>query len=133
PQPPLGVRHAYCKLALFDFANGAWSKRSDCRRLFPPLAEMIRFYGVGGDGQEAMPGAQLGQPLQVAVTNGQQPVNNARVRFRLVPQNAAGQLTGASGGGKSVDVTAGANGVYSCTWQLGPTVQNQRVEAFLVE
>lgn len=133
PQPPLGVRHAYCKLALFDFVNGAWSKRSDCRRLFPPLTEMIRFYGVGGDGQEAMPGAQLGQPLQAAVTNGQQPVNNARVRFRLVPQNAAGQLTGPSGSGKSVDVTAGANGVYSCAWQLGPTVQNQRVEAFLVE
>ncbi|MCS6825257.1 MAG: DUF6519 domain-containing protein [Caldilinea sp.] len=133
PQPPLGVRHAYCKLALFDFVNGAWSKRSDCRHLFPPLTEMIRFYGVGGDGQEALPGAQLGQPLEVAVMNGQQPVNNARVRFRLVPQNAAGQLTGTSGSGKNVDVTVGVNGVYSCTWQLGPTVQNQRVEAFLVE
>lgn len=133
PQPPLGVRRAYCKLALFDFASGAWSKRSDCRRLFPPLTEMIYFYGVGGDGQEALPGAQLSQPLQVAVMNGQQPVNTARVRFRLVPQNAAGQLTGTSGSGKSVDVTAGVNGIYSCTWRLGPTVQAQRVEAFLVE
>lgn len=133
PQPPLGVRRAYCKLALFDFVNGAWSKRSDCRRLFPPLTEMIHFYGVGGDGQEALPGAQLSQPLQTAVMNGQQPINNARVRFRLVPQNAAGQLTGTSGSGKSVDVTIGANGIYSCTWRLGPTVQTQRVEAFLVE
>lgn len=133
PQPPVGVKHYYCRLALFDFANGTWAKRSDCRTLFPPLTQMIDFYGVGGDGQEALPGAQLGQPLQVAVTNGQQPVNNARVRFRLVPQTAAGQLTGTSGTAKSVDVTAGVNGVYSCTWQLGPTVQNQRVEAFLVE
>ncbi len=133
PQPPAGVKHHYCRLALFDFAGGTWTKRDDCRTLFPPLTQMIDFYGVGGDGQEALPGAALGQPLQVAVTNGQQPVNNARVRFRLVPQTAAGQLTGTSGTARSVDVTAGVNGVYSCTWQLGPTVQNQRVEAFLVE
>jgi hypothetical protein len=50
-----------------------------------------------------------------------------------VPDDAEGQLTGTSGSAASVDVTAGANGVYSCTWQLGPTVQSQRVEAFLVE
>lgn len=133
PQPPAGVKHHYCRLAIFDFTGETWTKRSDCRTLFPPLTQMIDFYGVGGDGQEALPGAVLGQPLQVAVTNGQQPVNNARVRFRLVPQTAAGQLTGASGTGKSVDVTAGVDGVYSCTWQPGPTVQHQRVEAFLVE
>lgn len=133
PQPPVGVKHHYCRLAIFDFVGEAWTKRSDCRTLFPPLTQMIDFYSVGGDGQEALPGAALGQPLQVAVTNGQQPVNNARVRFRLVPETAAGQLTGASGAGKSVDVTAGIDGIYSCTWQLGPTVQNQRVEAFLVE
>jgi len=133
PQPPVGVKHHYCRLAFFDFAAGAWTKRGDCRALFPPLTQLIDFYGVGGDGQEALPGATLGQLLQVAVTNGQQPVNNARVRFRLVPQTAAGQLTGTSGAGKSVDVTVGINGVYSCTWRLGPTVQHQRVEAFLVE
>lgn len=133
PQPPVGVKHAYCRLALFDFDGAAWSRRGDCRTLFPPLTELIDFYGVGGDGQEALPGAILSRPLQVAVTNGQQPINNARVRFRLIPQNAAGQLTGTSGAGKIVDVTTGANGVYSCTWQLGPTVQSQRVEAFLVE
>lgn len=132
-QPPHGVQHAYCRLAFFDFTNGTWTKRGDCRTLFPPLTHMIDFYGVGGDGQEALPGATLGQPLQVVVTNGQLPINNARVRFRLVPPNAAGQLTGTSSTAKSVDVTAGVNGVYSCTWRLGPTVQNQRVEAFLVE
>ncbi len=133
PQPPAGIVHHYCRLALFDFANGTWVKRGDCRMLFPPLTQLIDFYGVGGDGQEALPGDMLGRPLQVAVTNGLLPINHARVRFRLVPGNAAGQLTGTSGSAKSVDVTAGANGVYSCTWQLGPTVQNQRVEAFLVE
>ena len=133
PQPPAGIVHHHCRLALFDFANEAWVKRGDCRILFPPLTQLVDFYSVGGDGQEALPGGTLGRPLQVAVTNGQLPINQARVRFRLVPGNAAGQLTGTSGSAKSVDVTAGANGVYSCTWQLGPTVQNQRVEAFLVE
>jgi hypothetical protein len=132
-QLPAGVNHAYCRLAILDFANGTWSKRGDCRTLFPPLTQLIDFYGVGGDGQEALPGATLDQPLQVAVTNGQEPIDSARVRFRLAPQSAAGQLTGTSGAGKSVDVTAGVNGVYSCTWQLGATVQTQRVEAFLVE
>ncbi|OAN38283.1 hypothetical protein A6A03_05180 [Chloroflexus islandicus] len=133
PQPPHGIHHAYCKLALLDFNGSVWTKRSDCRRLFPPLTELIQFYAVGGDGQEALPGATLAQPLQVAVANGQQPVTNARVRFRIVPQTAAGQLTAGGATGKSVDVTAGPNGIYSCQWQLGPAVQSQRVEAFLVE
>ncbi|MBW7883203.1 MAG: hypothetical protein H3C34_11320 [Caldilineaceae bacterium] len=133
PQPPHGISHHYCRLALFDFVADVWTKRGDCRRLFPPLTEMIHFYGVGGDGQETLPGATLGQPLQVAVTNGEQPINNARVRFRLVPETAAGQLTGTSGSGKSVDVTTGTLGIYDCTWQLGAARQNQRVEAFLVE
>ncbi|MFN3372534.1 MAG: DUF6519 domain-containing protein [Chloroflexus sp.] len=133
PQRPRGIHHAYCKLALLDFNGSGWTKRSDCRRLFPSLTELIQFYTIGGDGQEALPGATLAQPLQVAVTNGQQPVNTARVRFRMVPQTAAGQLSAGGLTGKSVDVTAGTNGIYSCQWQLGPTVQNQRVEAFLVE
>ncbi len=133
PQPPHGIRHHYCKLALLEFDNGGWSRRSDCRRLFPPLTELIHMYGVGGDGQEAMPGARLSRPLQVAVTNGQHPVNNARVRFQIVPDTAAGQLFAGSAAGKSVDVTVGEQGVYSCQWQLGPTIQSQRVAAFLVE
>jgi hypothetical protein len=133
PQLPHGIRHAYCKLALLDFDGNVWTKRSDCRRLFPPLTESIHFYGVGGDGQSVLPGEMLPQPLQVAVTNGQQPVNNARVRFRLAPQTAAGQLIAGSAAGTSIDVTTGQNGIYSCQWRPDPAVQSQRVEAFLVE
>ncbi|MEF3274155.1 MAG: DUF4815 domain-containing protein [Chloroflexus sp.] len=131
PQQPRGTRHTYCKLALLEFNNGSWSKRSDCRHLFPPLTEMIRFYAVGGDGQETLPGDMLPQPLQVAVMNGQQPVNNARVRFRLVPETAAGLLSASGVTGQSIDVTTAISGIYSCAWQLGPTAQSQRVEAFL--
>lgn len=133
PQRPHGVHHAYCRLALLEFSGTTWTKRGDCRRLFPPLTESIHFYGAGGDGQSALPGELLPQPLQVAVTNGQQPVNNARVRFQLVPPTAAGQLTAGSVTGTSIDVTTGENGIYSCRWRLGPTAQSQRVEAFLVE
>ncbi len=133
PQLPHGIRHAYCKLALLDFDGNVWTKRSDCRRLFPPLTESIHFYGVGGDGQSTLPGEMLPQPLQVAVTNGQTPVNNARVRFRLVSQTAAGQLIAGSTAGTSIDGTSGQNGIYACQWRLDPTVQSQRVEAFLVE
>ena len=133
PQLAHGIRHAYCKLALLDFNGNVWMKRSDCRHLFPPLTDSIHFYGVGGDGQSALPGEMLPQPLQVAVTNGQQPVNNARVRFRLVPQTTAGQLIAGNAASTSIDVTSGQNGIYSCQWRPDPTVQSQRVEAFLVE
>jgi len=40
-QPPRGIRHHYCRLALLalDAASGAWSVVEDCRRPFPPLTD----------------------------------------------------------------------------------------------
>ena len=39
PQPPRGIRHHYCRLALlgFDAPTKTWKVSSDCRPLFPPL------------------------------------------------------------------------------------------------
>jgi hypothetical protein len=39
PQPPRGIRHHYCRLALltFDAPTKTWKVASDCRPLFPPL------------------------------------------------------------------------------------------------
>jgi hypothetical protein len=38
-QPPRGIEHRYCRLALltFDAEKKQWSVASDCRNLFPPL------------------------------------------------------------------------------------------------
>jgi len=39
PQPPRGIKHHYCRLALltFDAQTKGWKVSSDCRPLFPPL------------------------------------------------------------------------------------------------
>ena len=39
PQPPAGIKHHYCRLALAQF-DGTTIKIQDCRKLFPPLTEL---------------------------------------------------------------------------------------------
>ena len=80
PQPPRGVRHHFCRLALLEVNDGVLQLR-DCRTTFPPLTELLNFFHVGGAGQEGPPGARLPCPLEVGVTNGHLPVQGARVRF----------------------------------------------------
>jgi photosystem II stability/assembly factor-like uncharacterized protein len=75
---------------------------------------------VSGDGQLAVAGQQVPQPLEVRVANGQTPVPGVPVRFAVV--SGGGTLVGAA------TVSTGANGVASIRWQLG-TGGNQRVEA----
>ena len=55
PQPPLGIQHHYCRLAIatFDSTTKIWDIK-DCRPLFSSLTKPCLFY-VGGDGQEVMP------------------------------------------------------------------------------
>lgn len=40
PQPPVGIRHYYCQLALLHVNNGNISIREDCRKLFKPLTDV---------------------------------------------------------------------------------------------
>ena len=37
PQPPVGIRHHYCRLALLKATGGALALIGDCREAFPPL------------------------------------------------------------------------------------------------
>jgi hypothetical protein len=39
PQPPLGIRHHYCRLALLQLNDGELRIAGDCRTIFPPLTE----------------------------------------------------------------------------------------------
>src|SRR5262249_2939487 len=39
PQPPLGVKHHYCKLALLEVSGGLWMIY-DCRKQFPSLTNI---------------------------------------------------------------------------------------------
>ncbi|MEP7339644.1 MAG: DUF6519 domain-containing protein [Acidobacteriota bacterium] len=47
PQPPVGIKHHYCRLALLQFtANGSLQVIEDCRPLFPPLTEIGADAGI---------------------------------------------------------------------------------------
>ncbi len=119
-QPPRGVRHHFCRLALLEVTGGVL-KVKDCRTTFPPLTELLDFFHVGGTGQEAAAGERLPCPLEVGVTNGHLPVPGARVRFAAGP--GAGVLHSATGSGPAVIVETDADGVAQCEWELGAQPQ----------
>ncbi|HEU4793877.1 MAG TPA: DUF6519 domain-containing protein, partial [Nitrolancea sp.] len=130
PQPPHGIEHHYCRLALIDAVEteaGLQLTPVDCRPIFPPLTLMTSFFYLNGDGQEAMPdptapGAllPLAAPLQVGVANGQEPVSGATVRFTVTEGH--GRVQGSTG---PIDVTTGADGVAVCAWELDSGTQSQ--------
>ena len=41
PQPPAGIEHHYCRLALIQLTRSRLQVIEDCRRLFPPLTEIV--------------------------------------------------------------------------------------------
>lgn len=139
-QFPHGIHHHYCRLALLRFGGNTWTRIHDCRRLFPPLTEMVRFFCIGGDGQEAMPGNPLPKPLQVGVVNGQMPVANATILFevsegngRLQASTAASCSTFTGGVTTPIEVNTGPDGIAACCWRLDDDTLSQQVEATLKE
>ncbi|GKS56848.1 hypothetical protein YTPLAS18_03750 [Nitrospira sp.] len=134
-QLPFGIQHHYCRLAVAKFDGTNWTGITDCRHIFPPLTELIDFFYVGGDGQEAMPDltqpnvlTPLAQPIEAGVTNGEWPVAGASVRFTVIKGN--GRLQGNQT--QAVILTA-ANGVASCPWSLDSSTWSQQVEAVLLD
>ena len=90
-----GVEHHYCAIATLERTTGGggalWTVASDCRSRFPSLTDLTQLEYVGGDGQEAMPGDPLPQPLEVGVWNGGCAIGHAVVRFSTPD---GGTLTG---------------------------------------
>lgn len=115
PQPPRGVRHHFCRLALLEVEGRTFELR-DCRTTFPPLTELFDFFHVGGTGQEGAPGGLLPCPLEVGVTNGHLPVAGARVQFAA--RQGAGTLQATTGSGQTVNVETDEDGIARCQWQL---------------
>ena len=122
--PPKGIEHYYCALALVTWqqTSGQWTPTiHDCRNLFPPLTGLTRFFYVGGNGQEAMPGQPLPELLRVGVIKGQQPVEGALVSFAADKPGArvAATILGlAAAPGSSITVATGPDGIASCAWRL---------------
>lgn len=141
--PPHGVRHGICALAIVSAApedsNVELAALHDCRDAFPRLTKLTSFFYLGGDGQEAMPGNELPEPLRIGVANGQWPVEGARVRFET--ENGALKNEDGSPGRdedgnpdeKTVVVLTGADGVAACRWTLDAENRSQRVTARLLD
>jgi hypothetical protein len=133
-QPPAGIVHHYCRLAVLQFDGAKITAIDDCRPLFPPLTDLTTLVYVGGDGQEAMPGDPLPQPIQAAVFNDRRPVKGRKVRFTTsgagkLAANPAGLATATA----VLEVTTAADGMASCAWLPDPTVLSQQVEARLLD
>jgi hypothetical protein len=137
-QPPLGIVHHYCRLAILEADGSKLALEEDCRSLFPPLTELTSFFYVGGDGQEVMPDpsapsattpVELPQPLEVGVANGSHPVEGATVRFAIFNPAPAGTVNGKP---DFDDVLTGPDGIASCTWAIASNEQKQQVRATLL-
>lgn len=115
--PPRGPREHRARLGVLERSPDGWTLVADCRDLFPPLTALTAIDLVGGDGQEAMPGDELPEPVRVAVRKGGIPVAGAAVRFTA----AGGTLRTAAGAlGNPGVVTTGADGVAAVLWTLDP-------------
>ncbi|MCP3868825.1 MAG: hypothetical protein GY703_12150 [Gammaproteobacteria bacterium] len=135
---PMVETHHFSRLAIMRFDGSVWTVLEDCRLLFPPITELKNFFYAGGDGQDDLPGAILDRPLQVGVSNGVWPIENARVRFRrITPDGAllAGSGTEESGSATERIVLTNSEGIAECGLQLGgPTATvTHVVEARLID
>lgn len=125
--PPHGIHHHYCKLAIIESRD----RVHDCRPRYPALTELTSLFYVSGDGQEGSLGGPLPRPIQVGVANGQYPVVDAMVRFRIISGN--GSLNDGSVGEAGIIVRTDDHGIASCDWTLGSDLQSQQVEATLAD
>lgn len=123
PQSPSGVVRDFCRIGSIVSEEGAWTF-GDCRKFFPPLTALEGLYYVGGDGQSAMPGQPLSEPLQVRVANGGWPVQNVQVQFAFALPNTSGRFTSGNPSPNAfiaVQVATDSDGIAKCTWTLPAT------------
>ena len=128
PLPPHGPGRHVTPLAVLVRTEAGWALESDCRRLFPPLTELVTLDLVGGDGQEARPGQALPEPVRVVVRNGGLPVVGAAVRF--APSDGGALLGAPDGDEIGSDQVTAAEGVAEVWWRpdpAGSTTQRLRV------
>lgn len=135
---PCGIGHRYLKLGKVAGGVLQANPEADRKYAFPPLTEMTRMFIAGGDGQEAMPGHMLPNPIRVGVANGEWPVTGAKVRFTLESGNGVLSLSGAPSFSPEALplVVAAVNGLAICYWKVGdgiaPHSKLQRVKAELL-
>jgi hypothetical protein len=113
---------------------GALQGKKTVQDAIARLASLARLEAVGGDGQDAEPGAVLAKPIQVLVTSACGPVAGAKVRFDTGGNQ--GLVTDIGGGspGPILDVTTVADGLATCRWKpsADPLLATQELTATLI-
>jgi hypothetical protein len=132
-----GIVHHYCRLAPLHSDGTTFTVTGDCRPKFPPLTMLTSLYCVGGDGQEAMPGNELEQPLEVRVACGGWVLEGATVRFTAEGNGRLATVQGGTGAStvNALDLDTGADGIARCYWKPEANTANpsQQVIALLID
>ena len=132
-----GIVHHYCRLATLHSNGTTFTVTGDCRPKFPPLTMMTSLYHVGGDGQEATPGNELPQPLEVRAACGGWVLEGATVRFTAEGNGRLATVQGGTGTStvNTLDLDTGTDGVARCYWKPEANAANpsQQVIALLID
>lgn len=100
-QPPAGVLHQYCHLALLEFDKGSWTLLEDCREQFPPDAALgMHVTGTNWSNDDTFPiDVITRQGLQITLDNSPDPnsINSSTVIVELEkpvgdPMNQIGEF-----------------------------------------
>ncbi|HET6857258.1 MAG TPA: DUF6519 domain-containing protein, partial [Streptomyces sp.] len=112
--PPHGPVHHCAALAIVGPVDGGgWERQADCRPVAPPLTRLATLELVGGDGQSALAGEELPEPIRVVVRNGGVAVEGATVRFTA----SGGTVTdGKAKKGTGIRVRTDSHGMAATRW-----------------
>jgi hypothetical protein len=134
---PMGIAHHRAPLAAVVRDDDGVVTLVDLRRRFPAVTAQQELRYVGGDGQQPeLPDGALPHPLQVGVTNGDEPVTGALVQFTVVAGDGGlAADTAITGEDTTITVPTGDAGIASAWWHLDPHLlaSANRVEARLLD
>lgn len=139
PQTPHGIERHYAPLGLLFLQPNKPALFADRRPLFSPLTQQTELNYVSGDGQEGLPALKDGRPLGtvpealiVGVSNGDQPVAGAPVRFKVIQGQS--ELSHSTQKGTELIVFTDSNGLANVNWLLDAkeSAPFHRVEAQLL-
>lgn len=137
PTPPLAFNARLSVASEVAYDGAGCSHLSDAETVQEALDRLCQnraLYYVSGDGQEARPGEELPQPLEVRVSNGRWLEPGVPVRFEIVADSGGGELSSQDGEtGRELVVETGEDGVAQVRWRLDDDPDSQRVEAHLLE
>ncbi len=144
PQPPRGVVHHHCRLAVVRVApSGAVQVLNDCRCLWPALTSIPRLFYASGDGQEATvsPVAPataasryvLPRPLVVMVANGHCSDHTRQVRFETILGTGQVARVGQAPAAASIDVDVAPDGTAAAEFYPDAVNFSQGVQARLLD